>query len=342
MEELPTINVKSSPRGQAPQERSTFQSASLLVAKKAERLKLTSVTLPAAFAALGKAVYDDTDRNSHFPEVTATIGQLLSQQDAMKETAAERPTGDTLGEQARGAAAQASDFVKDQMNEWQLAKEYAKLGEEAYFRFKDDPYAEDLLGAIREALARRDRIDSDIAGLSQQCAAGGWTRGRGIAVGAALIGLVLLWPSCGENKGTAGRGATAKRKVAQPYEPAHSQSTSNEFIVNGLDTLVGCPRKASQKYKEGWSIGIHASQIANHGMEVVAHNLRQNKDAPSALVQKHLNDAWHSNFNRIYESLQKEEESLRWIPANYEGRDFTVGLVDGYKYGLKHIFKARY
>ena len=228
MDSMPEINVSPS-KSAAGSTAASFKAAGSLVAKKAERTKLVTVTLPRAYADLGKSVYKDDALRAGFAELFKGIDELLAQRKQIIEAGKARPSGNGLADKARKAAADATDMAKSKAIDLQAFQAFAKLGEEVYQQHKDDAGLADAIKPIAVAVSRRDQLDRDTATI-QKDSKGHWLTpkriawGVGIFIGLGVLGSILDPDKKGGGGGGAdggggGRGGAEATTATGPADP---------------------------------------------------------------------------------------------------------------------------
>lgn len=141
----------------------SLKAAGSLIAKQAERTKIVTVTLPRAYAELGKAVYKSSGRRSDFPELFQAIDDLFAERQKIKERAAARPKATTLADKAKRVAADAAGLATTKALDLRALQALAKLGEAIYCQPGADSGHADLIAGIAKMIACRDELDSEIA-----------------------------------------------------------------------------------------------------------------------------------------------------------------------------------
>jgi hypothetical protein len=219
MDSIPEINVSPS-KSAAGSTTASLKAAGSLVAKKAERTKLVTVTLPRAYADLGKSIYKDDALRPEFAELFTGIDALLAQRKQINEAGKSRLSGNGLADKVRKAAAYATDMAKSKAIDLQAFQAFAKLGEAVYRRqHKDDATLTDAIKPIAVAVSRRDQLDRDTASI-QKDSKGHWltpkriTWGVGIFIGLGVLGLILD----PDKKGGGGGGADGGGESSQKSE----------------------------------------------------------------------------------------------------------------------------
>lgn len=333
MDSLPEINVTSA-KATATKAAVSLKSAGSLVAKTAERTKLVTITLPRAYGELGKAVYKDSGPRGDFPDLFQAIDALLAERKKVKEQATARPAATTLADKAKRVAADAADLAKGKAIDLQVLQAFARLGEAVYQRNGEQAGPADLIGGIARVLARRDELDRETAAINNT-AKGSWLTPKRIVVGiGVLIGLAALG-NLGTNKNTARRrtGAGDTRQSDSQSENGHgSRDTESE-------RLVGCPRNASERYKEGWATEVGVAQLFDRERRQFREMVDKLPAGHAKIIHtEQLVEGTEKRRMDLHERLRKAEEAFKFRPED----DFYRARVDGLKYALRNILKKAY
>lgn len=260
---LPEINLnlntaKGSAKKTANQAKSSLKSAGSLVAKQAERTTLERVTLPRAYAELGKSVYKEASRRDEFADLFQSVDKLLAERKRITEDGKARPVGTTFTEKAKKVAADAADMAKSKGVDVKAFQAFAKLGEAVFRQHGSSAESSALVEPITKAVARRDQLDRDIGAINASIK-GRWITPKRIAVGfAILVGLAVFGnltdaekqPGGGESWGgraTAAGGTTKQRGAgaikratgSNAYEKAvRNAQQSNFLLLNDMQAIL--------------------------------------------------------------------------------------------------------
>ena len=263
MEPLPEINLnlntaKDTAKKTAKQATSSLKAAGSLVAKKAERTKLVTVTLPLAYAELGKALFKDGSRREEFTDLFQSVENLLAERKRIAEEGNARPAGTTVTEKAKKVAVDAADMARTKAIDLQAFQAFAKLGEAVFRQDRSSAGSSALVEPITKAIARRDQLDRDVGAINAS-AKGRWITPKRIAVGfAILFGLAVLGnlmdtenrtggseSGGGRANGTGGttkqRGAGAAKRAtgSNAYEKALRNAQGSDFVlINDMQAIL--------------------------------------------------------------------------------------------------------
>ena len=159
---LPKSETKNAPSlGQR------IKQAGQLTAKQAHHTKLTSLTLPSAHRQLGKKIYQETSYRDEFPELFSQLDQLSAQINEIADKHSHRPEAKNLQDKAKGALATGKDLTHKKSLELHVSQAFAKLGEAAYGRHKDDASLGDEFSLVAELQSQLVTLDTEIASLSE-------------------------------------------------------------------------------------------------------------------------------------------------------------------------------
>ena len=155
-------------KGFASQFAATAKSAALLTAKQTERAKIQNVSLPQAFAALGKHVYSADSHREDFDDLFGELDALYAKVEELETRVKSRPSGENMTDKAKAVAASAKDKAEAQSQRPQIARVRMKLGKAAHEKHGNACGPEDLLEPIEQLLARREVLDAEIDELANE------------------------------------------------------------------------------------------------------------------------------------------------------------------------------
>lgn len=159
----------------------------------AERTQLVNVTLPRAYAELGKVKFNDATCRGEFAEVFSQIEHLLSQRNRIQEECKARPAGTTLADKAKKAAADAAALARQKAIDLQVYQAYSKLGEAVYQRHGNGAGPAAVTQPISTAIAKRDELDEELSVMAF-AAKGRWLTPKRLALAAAgFIALTVVF-----------------------------------------------------------------------------------------------------------------------------------------------------
>ena len=138
------------------------KAAAQIAGKQAEHGKLTQMTLPSAYWALGKDIYGAGRFRDEFGELFTKLGGLVSKIQSLKQAhpASEQPQ--KLTDRAKAAAGHAVDLAKIKSVEMEANGVLRELGKQAYGKHVDGAGAANLTQPIVQAFARLETLDLEI------------------------------------------------------------------------------------------------------------------------------------------------------------------------------------
>lgn len=136
-----------------------MQSAARATALKAEQAKLTNVSLPAAFLALGRHLYAGRLMAEEFPDSYRELDGLQAQVDAATMRAADA-TGTNLSEKAKALATKAAELAKVKAAEVQQLSLLKRLGQAACEGNRDNSIPAEMLTGIHALRKRLAEINA--------------------------------------------------------------------------------------------------------------------------------------------------------------------------------------
>jgi len=172
----------------------TTADASRLTALQVKKTKLQSVTLPRAFAALGRHVDEASASPANGDEFTAIrtqIRDLKARIEATQTVAANPPAPQGVLDKAKGMAKATADAANRKKLELQLGGIHADLGKAAYERLGEAAGPAGIMVPIIKGSSRVKQIDDEQAKL-ESASSGRLVTPRRLAISAlAFVGLAL-------------------------------------------------------------------------------------------------------------------------------------------------------
>lgn len=239
MDETPEIKIDTT----MTSAKKSLASTGSLIAKKTERTKLATVTIPRAYAELGKSVYKDAGKRIAFTSQFEQLDKLLAERKKIHEDAKARPSASTFADKAKQVAAEATDLAKTKAIDLKVYQAFARLGESVYTKLGADAGPEDVVGPLATAITRRDTLDTETAGI-EESAKGQWITPRRIVIGGiALLGFVVLAMISPDGPPTEGGGNDKKPSdsdtsvVDKANKATDNDETGNTISATDLMTL---------------------------------------------------------------------------------------------------------
>ncbi len=142
--------------------------AAKLISSKTERAKLTTLTLPAAYRALGKDCVQQKRLVDGVPvELIEELGSVLGELKSLAVDAKSQESVLSTAAKAKSAGKQASNLVRQKQIGMRRDALLVKIGKAIHDRNGDVSGSTELVSPIRDALTRLAVLDSDIARLSE-------------------------------------------------------------------------------------------------------------------------------------------------------------------------------
>jgi hypothetical protein len=110
-------------------------SAVKLTARQTESAKISKVSLPRAFTALGNLVYSSNKHRHDFPEIFHELDDLHAQIQDLESQSRMRPTGEKFIDRAKAAAASVKDRATTTARHLQISRLLAQLGKASYSHY---------------------------------------------------------------------------------------------------------------------------------------------------------------------------------------------------------------
>lgn len=263
-------SAQSPTRTMAEHAAGALKAAGILVAKRAERTTLTTVTLPRAYRDLGRAVHLNATRRPEFPQLFESVDAVCAERQRVAARATTRSAGETLVDRAKKAAADAADLARTKALDVQLFQAYAKLGEAVHERHGVAAGSAALVEPIASALARRDRLDQDLAEI-EGASPGTWvtpTRtlwGVGLCAGVAVM---ALWMGVGARRGDRSGGDATPRttNAAASITTKQFNAVQRGMLKFAVEDMLGPPAERTIETQERH---VYGSRGETFGSEFV-------------------------------------------------------------------------
>jgi hypothetical protein len=144
-----------------------------LALKQAEKTKIQTLSLPQAYASLGKAVYEQGTQHQDTAALFTAISELNQQLAAVQSANTALPEKATLSERAINLGQQAKAAVNTKSLESSLHRQYGQLGTLTYQRADLPNHEHDNAQDIRKLLEREKELSQQISALGEQMGAHG-------------------------------------------------------------------------------------------------------------------------------------------------------------------------
>jgi hypothetical protein len=136
------------------------KAAAIVVAKNTERRKITSITLPKAYAALGRDIHARNAYRDDFADVYLHLQAHYARVEQAEARLKERSKGNTLAEKAKLVGKVAKDKAEIQFSRLQIARLMTTLGESAFARHGNQSGPPEVVSHIEILIARATRFST--------------------------------------------------------------------------------------------------------------------------------------------------------------------------------------
>ncbi len=312
----------------------TAKSAAQFATNKAERTKLTSLTLPSLYQALGRHCYSSQQYRDEFTELFQKLDQIQS---SITEIASrEQPTTKTLGDKAKAIGGQAMQAVESKKLSLRLSSLLGSLGQVVYEKHGEKSGPQDLAKPIHDTLTRISTLDHELKTLSTTESGLGVNAKQtvmGILFHPAIallsmlmcfpIGLILVWknPEWTTVRKLRWTGGFCAVAFALAYLGIHTrhEATTSLASANQLWS-AGDKDMAVPKYKRAISLALSVIPEGERPVvfkRVVEHEAeRGNQASAKELIETALNKHVPLNLERrqakeIMVAVQAERQRVQ-------------------------------
>lgn len=169
------------------------KAAAQIAGKQSEHGKLTQMTLPSAYWALGKDIHTADRFRDEFGDLFTKMDGLLGKIQSLKQAHAASDQPQKFTDRAKAAAGHAVDLTKAKAVDMEANGVLRELGKRAYEKHGESAGAVNFVQPIAQALARLETLDREIKALSESHAGGFLTPRRLLVGGGAGIALLILF-----------------------------------------------------------------------------------------------------------------------------------------------------
>jgi len=172
------------------------RSVGSLVAKQAERAKLSNISLPSAYRELGQQVFESGNRRD-FPDLHDRIDEIVASIDQLNTDADGVEPADTLGAKAKAVLDSGKAAAKRKVLERTRSQAFIELGKATFEH--DDQHGALASKKIAEVISRLAVLDREIEELKRESSEGmKKLRTNPVVIGVLLacffpVGLFLVW-----------------------------------------------------------------------------------------------------------------------------------------------------
>ena len=165
--------------------------ASKMVAMQAERTKLNTLTLPAAYRALGKDCLREKRHLECAAELTGQLRSVLAEIKQLSEAASGQDAPQSFTDKAKAVGKQTFDVARTKQIGMKRNSLIANIGKAIYSTHADKSGPIELVAPIGLALARVSEIEAEI-GQQSQVGKGKFVTSKRMLVGAAIGVIIVL------------------------------------------------------------------------------------------------------------------------------------------------------
>jgi hypothetical protein len=137
------------------------KAAARYVARQAERTKLVSMTLPAAYLALGRHVYSSGRSQAEFPDLHQKVAGFAGEIEGIESRAAAQPKAEGFIAKAKAAARTAQEMMQVQSLRVKGNRVLTELGKAAFEKIGPAAGPDELVRPIAEARDRVAALDAE-------------------------------------------------------------------------------------------------------------------------------------------------------------------------------------
>lgn len=141
--------------------------ATKMVALQAERTKLATMTLPAAYRALGKDCLKEKRHLDCVTDLTDQLRSVLAEIKKLTEVAATQPTPQSLTDKAKAAGIYAVDVARQKQLGMKRNSLIASIGKAIYEKHLGASGPIELVGPIKSAMDRNTQLETEVGQQSQ-------------------------------------------------------------------------------------------------------------------------------------------------------------------------------
>jgi len=200
--------------------------AAKLVAMQAERTKNTSVTLPAAYRALGKDCLQQKRHLDCVSELTAQLRSVLAEIKQLAETAAAQDSPQSFTDKAKAVGKQALDLARTKQLGMKRDSIIAGVGKAIYEQHSAGSGPIELVSPIQKSCARIAELDMEIGQQSQVGTGSALTPKRmlvGVGVALVLVSIYVVSPRTSGDVDWSAKRDEEKADAIAKYEPQFLQ-----------------------------------------------------------------------------------------------------------------------
>ncbi len=169
----------------------TTGAAAKLVAAQTERTTLTTLTLPAAFRALGKDCVQQKRHLHCVPELIEQLRSVMAYLKSISEASKSQPPVQSLTDKAKAAGKQATALARQKQLGMRREALLAAIGKAIHEIQGEAAGAAEVVAPVRRAIDRLAALDADIARLSE-VGKGSLLTPKRLAIGGGIAAVLLV------------------------------------------------------------------------------------------------------------------------------------------------------
>jgi hypothetical protein len=334
------LDVKTASRKATQAVKTHAKVAGKVASLTAERTKISTITLPLAYAELGEHCYQSRTHEEEFAELFAKLDAVQGSFAEGEQRVVEK--GETVAETAMAWAEQGMNFAKSQAQGVQAKTLFVQLGKACFNQFGPQAGPEEIVAKVQSLQGRLAKLNSEI---DESVKSTGGIKTWLVYGGGALLCFAIIGAVFGEKEGSVDRprgrgngGAVVRDGPRKGGTNTHNKGTSQ-------DNLVGCPRGSSDLFKQGWGDAIWFVKSQDSRCRQ-SHDwlIEELRTLPSVYHEEHR----ATHMQTVLRCRVEVEEKLRMVMqvlehgGNDPKYDWQRGNVAGYQYGLRYILKQRY
>ena len=219
---------------------STAKATAQLAAKQAEKTKLTTITLPAAYRPLGKYCHESQQYRAEFSDLFQQLDAIKTKLAAITAKQNEKPsTPQSVTDRAKATAGNAMQAAQSQKLSMQQSSLFSTLGKAVYEKHANQSGPASVTAPIAGSLARLAAVDSDIARHSS-AGKGSWITPKRLAIAGGLAACLLVVVGTGKlipfrATASANRTDNEENRPPQASQPTETTGTSSATTANRTD-----------------------------------------------------------------------------------------------------------
>lgn len=210
----------------------SLKTAGALAAKHAARTRLMTITLPRAYAAYGKAVYDDIASHSGVEGLVQSVRALMEQRQQISQSATHQPTATSLAQKAQRMASGAAALARTKALDSKLFMELERLGRAAYERNTVQPTVAKAATPIAMALEQAGTLAKEIADLKVATKHAWFSPQRAILAGVLVFVTLASFGLVGRTSWDNARIRLVKQGKLEACSYATVETIVNQFMGN--------------------------------------------------------------------------------------------------------------